>query len=174
MRVKNPGYDPNDDPVIYLTPCLYLNAPLGLGFSYKCYNEYRQKGGRFCNWYATSDDGSSCGVDGDYQMDYSFYLPSTLDSSSFTRKFGLQVDLMIKVNQLQYMCALDQDQQSEFNDLVYGSVGALAAVGVAASLLRQRRRLRICTAPTVDADTNTVDTSFVEMSEKGEGETSAA
>jgi hypothetical protein len=106
-------------------------------------------------------------------MDYSFYLPSTLDSISFTRKFGLQVDLMIKVNQLQYMCALDQDQQSDFNDLVYGSVGAhVAAVGVAASLLRQRRRLRICTAPTVDADT--VDTSFVEMSEKGEGETSAA
>mmetsp|Transcript_33296 Transcript_33296/g.98206 ORF Transcript_33296/g.98206 Transcript_33296/m.98206 type:complete len:239 (+) Transcript_33296:173-889(+) len=173
VRVKYPGYDPYDDPVIYLTPCLYLDAPLGMGFSLKCYDEYRQKGGYLCNWYANSDEGGSCGVDGDYQLNYSFYLPSKLDSISFTSKYGLPVDLMIKVNQLQYMCALDRDQQSEFTYLVYSSVGVLAIIGAAAGLLRQRRHLRICTArPTNDEDT--VDTSFVEMTEKVETETSAA
>lgn len=166
MRVKHPGYDTTDDPIIYLTPCLYLAAPLGLGFSLKCFDEYRQKGGHVCDWYASSDDngGTSCGVEGDHNLDKYFELPSKLDSISFTSKYGLPIDLMMKVNQLHYMCAVDSDQQEEFANLVYSSVGVLVVVGAAAGLLRQRRRLRICTAPNGEEDA--VDTSFVEMSDK--------
>ena len=170
VRVKYPGYDPNDDPVIYLTPCLYLAAPLGMGFSIKCFDEYRQKGGHVCDWYASSDDNgdSNCGVEGDNQLDKYIQLPSKLDSISFTSKYGLPIDLMIKVNQLHYMCALDRDQQSELTNLVYSSVGIVVVVGAAAGLFRQRRRLRICTAPSDGKYDDAVDTSFVEMSDKGE------
>ena len=69
-----------------------------------------------------------------------------------------------------YMCALDRDQQSELTNLVYrsSSVGIVVVVGAAAGILRQRRRLRICTAPSDGKDDDAVDASFVEMSDKGE------
>lgn len=102
-------------------------------------------------------------------MDKYVELPSKLDSISFTSKYGLPIDLMIKVNQLHYMCALDRDQQSELlTNLVYSSVGIVVVVGAAAGLLRQRRRLRICTASSDGKDDAAVDASFVEMSDKGE------
>lgn len=48
------------------------------------------------------------------------------------------------------------------------SVGIVVVVGAAAGILRQRRRLRICTAPSDGKDDDAVDASFVEMSDKGE------
>lgn len=127
-----------------------------MGFSFKCFDEYKQKAGNLCDWYNYDQRGAVCGQEGNYQLDYSLTLPSEIDEINETGfdSWGLPIDVMVEAS-LGGLCEVDSSQDT---DAVYASAaGVVILAGVAGILQRRRRRI----ATTSDDKAH----AFVEMAD---------
>jgi len=158
LSIRSPGFDADDNPAAYLTPCLYLNIPLGMGFSFKCFEEHKQMAGYLCDWYNYEKRGAACGQEGNYQMDFSITVPTEVDDIKFDT-WGLPIDVMVKVN-LSGACAADLGD----NTVTYSAVGILLLSAAAGVVFRRRRRI----GTTSDQDQADQCKDFVEMTDATE------
>ena len=155
VSIGSPGFDADDNPAVYLTPCLYLNGPFGMGFSFKCFEEQKHLAGYLCDWYNYEKRGAVCGQEGKYQMDFSVEISTDIDDIINFDDWGLPIDIMVKASPSE-TCADDLGD----SPVTYSVVGVLVLSAAAAGVMHSRRR-RMATSSDQD---RSVD--FVEMADE--------